>query len=283
MKTSSTFLWQLIQSLTPAEKLYFKRNFAGNIQGESPIYLQLFDAIASQKLYNEETILKKFSPAINRKNIAFQKHYLQQQVAEAIAQYDNRHNEGHEIYKQILLIRAFRKKGLLEEAHTIWKKAVKKARSTEAFALLNLLKTEFEKMVLFSSGATSYDDLHTLFKGNLITYDVYADMITLRDIYTEILLLKRKAHFDLEEELSDRINELYEKVMAFNSAYGKRSFWFRHYYTMSKATLLYLKNENNASFILLQEIWNDWKNNPDFISKDGEFYVELLYMINYAG
>ncbi|HEX4877099.1 MAG TPA: hypothetical protein VFV31_10535, partial [Chitinophagaceae bacterium] len=47
--------------------------------------------------------------------------------------------------------------------------------------------------------------------------------------------------------------------------------------------LLYLKNENNASFILLQEIWNDWKNNPDFISKDGEFYVELLYMINYAG
>jgi hypothetical protein len=243
----------------------------------------LFDAIAAQKTYDEEAILKKFKPSLNKKNIAFQKHYLQQQVCEAIAEYDNRNSTGHDIYNQILLIRIYRKKGLLEEAHAIWKKAVAKARATESYAKLNLLKTEFEKMVLFSSVHTSYDELHSVFKGNIITYTEYAEMITLRDIYTEVLLLKRKAHFDLDDALRQRIRLLLEKVNKTNAAPDRRSFWFRHYFGMSKATLLYLLQEIPAAYTLLKKVWQDWKNNQQFISTDGEFYIEVLYMINYAG
>ncbi|MFN7015307.1 MAG: hypothetical protein ACK4ON_13660, partial [Bacteroidia bacterium] len=214
MKTSSAFLWQLIRSMTANEKLFFKRNFALNGYGTKPLYLKLFDAIAAQKKYDEVAILKKFSPELTKKNIAFQKHYLQQQVSEALVQYANRKNANHDIYKQILLIRVYRKKGLLEEAHALWKKAVVKARTTESFAMLNLLKTEFEKMILFDSLHTSYDDLHTIFKGNIITYTEYAEMITLRDIYTEVLLLKRKAHFNLDDELKKRICLLLKSINA---------------------------------------------------------------------
>ena len=283
MKTSSAFLWQLIRSMTANEKLFFKRNFAGCTNGSIPIYLQLFDAIAAQKTYDEEAILKKFKPSLNKKNIAFQKHYLQQQVSEAIAQYDNRNSAGHAIYNQILLIRVYRKKGLLDEAHTLWKKAVVKARATESYAKLNLLKTEFEKMILFSSLHTSYDDLHSVFKGNIITYTEYAEMITLRDIYTEVLLLKRKAHFDLDDELKQRISLLLERVNATNTTPNRRSFWFRHYFGMSKATLLYLLQDTPSAFSLLKKVWLDWKDNQNFISTDGEFYIEVLYMINYTG
>ncbi len=283
MKTSSAFLWQLIRSMTANEKLFFKRNFALNGYGSKPLYLKLFDAIAAQKKYNEEAILKKFSPELTKKNIAFQKHYLQQQVSEAIAQYDNRNSTGHDIYNQILLIRVYRKKGLLDEAHALWKKAVVKARGTESYAKLNLLKTEFEKMILFSSVHTSYDDLHSVFKGNIITYTEYAEMITLRDIYTEVLLLKRKAHFDLDDELKQRINLLLERVNATNTIPNRRSFWFRHYFGMSKATLLYLLQDIATAFALLKDAWQDWRENQNFIGTDGEFYIEVLYMINYAG
>lgn len=283
MKTTSHFLWQLIHSLSSSEKLFFKRNFVSTRPSSQKLYIRLFDAIASQKAYNELSIIKKFEPSLNKKNIASQKHYLQQLVCEAVIKYDGRNNISQEIYNQILLIRIYRKKGLLDEAHNIWKKAVKKARQTESFALLNLLKTEFEKMIIFSSTHTKYDELHSLFKSNAITYIEYADMITLRDIYAETILLKRKTHFDIDETLKAKINSLLELVEKHNRALDSASFWFRHYYLINKATLLYLLNKIPEALSLLKEVLGFWQKNTSFISTNGEYYVELMYMVNYAG
>lgn len=283
MKSPSNFLWQLIHSLSSTEKLFFKRNFSINKSDKQRVYLKLFDAIIAQKKYDEPAILKKFQPALNKKNIASQKHYLQRQVCDALVLYDGLNNTSHDIYNQILLIRVYRRKGLLDEAHNIWKKAVDKARITESFALLNLLKTEFEKMILFSSVHTKYDELHSIFKNNIITYDEYAEMITLRDIYAETLLLKRKAHFDLDDKLKEKIDLLLTKVNTVKENVGARSFWFRHYYRMSKATLIYLQNDITGSMYLFEQVLNDWKKNTAFIKTHGEHYLELMYMINYAG
>lgn len=280
MKASSDFLWRLIHSLTSSEKLFFKRNFAGKT---GPLYIKLFDAIASQKKYDENRLLKKLGPELHKKNIAFQKNYLQRELGEAIVNHDSRNSATHEIYNQVLLIRVYRKKGMPDEAHAIWKKAVTRARKMESFALLGLLKSEFEKIVLFSNLHTRYDELHSIFKANIISYNEYTEMITLRDIYTETLLLKKKAHFDFDEELSKKIKTLLERVNESDTTLYGRSFWFRHYYRMNKATLLYLLNDFKGSLRFLKQAWADWKKNPEFIRTDGEFYIELMYMINYAG
>jgi hypothetical protein len=283
LKSSSDFIWQLIHSLNSNEKLFFKRNYSGNRSENNRLYIQLFNAIAAQKKYNEEAILKKFHPALNKKNIASQKHYLQRQVCDALVQYDSRDHAGHDIYNQVLLIRVYRKKGLLDEAHAVWKKAMARARKAESYALVNLLKTEFEKMILFSSVHTSNDELYSIFKGHIISYSGYAEMITLRDIYAETVLLKRRGHFDLDKDLSEKIAALSDQIGKTNvSAYGQ-SFWFRHYYHMSKATLLYLLNDIQGSLNLLKLVMTDWRKNTGFIKTDGEYYIELLYMINYAG
>lgn len=281
MRSSSDFLWQLIKSLKSAEKTYFRRNYITNTTGTEKLYLKLFDAIAAQKQYDEAAILKKFSPSLNKKNIAFQKHYLQKQVCDSIILYDSKNTIDQDLYNQILLIRVYRKKGLLDEAHTLWKKAVAKARASEIYPILNLLKTEFEKMILSSNADTHFDDLHSIFKGHIITYSEYTGMITLRDIYTEVLLLKRKAHFDLDEDLKQRIAALLKIIDTTQP--DAQSFWFRHYYRMSKATLLYLMNDIEGSMPLLDQSLTDWKKHTGFIVKDGEFFIELLYMINYAG
>ncbi len=188
-----------------------------------------------------------------------------------------------DIYRQIQLLRLYRKKGLLDEAQVIWEKAVKQARASESFALLNLLKTEFEKMILFSSLHTSYDELHSLFRNNLITYTEYAEMITLRDIYTETLLLKRKAHYDIDDDLKNRIVHLQGRISSCTPYTKSRSFWYGHYYRMSIATLFYLQGRIGHSLELLQETFDEWKKNSRFLVTHGEYYIELLYMINYAG
>ncbi len=283
MNTSSDFLWHLIQSLSRNEKLFFKRNYTTGSQSEKRIYIKLFDALAKQKKYDEKAVLEKFAPAINKKNFASQKFYLQKILSESLLQYDTRDSTSHEIYNDIQLIRIYRKKGLFDEAHTTWKKAIIKARNTESFAFLNLLKSEFGKMILFSGNQTRYDELHSIFKDNIITYNEYSDMITLRDIYTETLLLKRKAHFDFEENIKTRVNSLLHVVNTMDAVSPAHSFWYRHYLQMNKATLMYLLNELPGSLVLLKQTWSDWKMNQQYLETDSEYYIELLYMINYAG
>lgn len=282
MKQPSDSLWLLITSLTGNEKTFFKRNFTG-ATGKGKIYLKLFDAIARQKNYDETAILKKFAPGINKKNIAFQKHYLQEQVCDALVLYYSQNNDIQKIYKEIQMIRVYRKKGLLDKAHNNWKKTVVQARKTESFALLNLLKTEFEKMILISSTHISYDELYSLFIQNSIAYSDYADMITLRDIYAEAILLKRRSHFDLDNDLKEKIKLMLQEVESFSRAVDSTSFWFRHYYLMCRATLLYLLNETQEAFRLLTEVHRLWQKKNQFIRTHCEHYLELLYMINYAG
>lgn len=281
MKSSSPFLWQLIHSLSRNEKLYFKRNFIP--AGGDPLYLRLFDALAAQKKYDEEALLVKFSPSLNRKNIASQKNYLQKLLSNALVQYGHIQDPVNDIYTRIQLIRIYRKKGLYEEAFGIWKKAVEQARAQEAFGMLNLLKTEFEKMVIVSPAHSGQDELLKVFKQNVITYTEYAELITLRDIYTEVLLLKKKTHFGQDTDLLENIQALLARVNQMDPVISAHSFWYRHYYLMSKATLLYLLNDMEDSLQLLKEHFTNWKKQSGYLSTHGEFYIELLYMINYAG
>lgn len=281
MKTTSSFLWQIIQTLSANEKQFFIRNYT-NSRGEK-LYLKLFSAIAAQKKYNEEEIIKKLSPAINSKNIAFQKHYLQQQICDAIIQYDVKSDALHDIYRQIQLIRVYRKKGLLNEALQIWKKATDRSRNAESFALLNLLKTEFEKMVLFGSSQFRYDEMHKIFSNNAITYSEYASLITMRDIYTEVMILKRKAHYYAENPVEKEALKLLVKTEKYRDAVTSKSFWYFHYYHLSKGTLLSILNDFEGSMKALSVVLQRWHSNIQFFDWGGEFYIEVMYMINYAG
>lgn len=57
-------------------------------------------------------LLKKFQPALNKKNIAFQKNYLQKQVCESLIFYEYQRNEEYEIIRLRLLIRLYRARTL---------------------------------------------------------------------------------------------------------------------------------------------------------------------------
>lgn len=266
--------------MTQAEKLYFRRQYCKGAANR--IYLQLFDAIARQTAYDEAALLRRFHPQLHKKNLARQKHYLQEQLTRALITYERLHGPQSDLYDQVQQVRLLRRKGLTEPALDHWQKAVKKARETESFAKLNLLKSEFEKLILFSNTHTRYDELWGLFQNNVMSYAEYADLITLRDMYTELLLLKRRAHYDLDAAMRERLLHLQQRLEQFpESASG--SFWYQHYRRMLDATLRYLLHDYKTAFPLLQAQWEEWKKKTAFVTSDAEFYIELLYMINYAG
>ena len=58
---TSNALFDLIKSLTPNEKSYFKKNAYKQEKGGKNPYLQLFDAIDKQAEYDESKLLRKFA------------------------------------------------------------------------------------------------------------------------------------------------------------------------------------------------------------------------------
>ncbi len=76
MKTASADLFDLIKSLTPTEKGYF-RKFAAAMSGdEKSDYLKLFEAVDHQTNYDESALKKKFRNNAIGKNFAYNKLYL---------------------------------------------------------------------------------------------------------------------------------------------------------------------------------------------------------------
>ena len=61
---ASEDLHKLIKSLSQSEKRFFKIYASRHVIGEQNNYVQLFDAIANQKNYNEKAIKEKFCPPL---------------------------------------------------------------------------------------------------------------------------------------------------------------------------------------------------------------------------
>lgn len=285
MKPVSDALWHFIKHLSSGEKLFLRRNYIGLSTIKDPLYILLFDAIDKQPVYNETDILKKLAPEINPQNIAFQKHYLYQQICNALVQYESRKNEDAAIFNQIQLIQIFRRKGMLDEAKNLWRKTMMRARQSEAQALIIMLRNEFERMLLWSDGKAGYDELNTLFKDNIVTYNEYAEVIVMRDIYAEVLMLKRNAHFDwADTSIPYRIEALLLLLPTLKKNLGDYFFWYRHYYRLCKATLLYLSNKNlQEAYQYVLDIIADWKQHGDYLKTDSEKFMDVLSMLNYLG
>lgn len=283
MKTVSSDLWQLVNTLTSAEKTYFKRNFISVSGKVNPGYLKLFDEIAAQKVYDENKIIAKCRGIINAKNISAQKSYLYDRISSALIYYHSTRNSEHDIYQQILLIRLYRSKGLLHMAHKAWRKAITKARNENAYSMLTILKSEFEKMVLFNADHIGFEESYKIFRGNIESYENFIRILQLRDLYAEILLLKSKAHFDLLPQQKNKLQLIHVRLNELNVAPEHNSFWPQHYFLVCKSTIQYLNDNSKDALDTLHEVFNLWKKNPKLVTANAEFFIEIMNMINYAG
>ncbi|MBL7786778.1 MAG: hypothetical protein JNM36_12790 [Chitinophagales bacterium] len=86
MKTPSTDLFDLIQSMTSQEKKYFKQYAARYSSDYQAVYMDIFDAIAAQDNYNEPDIKKQFAHKKEVvKQFAVYKNYLLNTILDALA------------------------------------------------------------------------------------------------------------------------------------------------------------------------------------------------------
>ncbi|MEM6723004.1 MAG: hypothetical protein AAF598_03140 [Bacteroidota bacterium] len=130
MKRSSTFLHQLIHSLSPAEKRHFRVWAKQQGKGSKQNYLLLFDAIDKQAEYNEEKLKAKFQKAAFIHYLSTAKSQLKDQILEALHQYHSSNTTAEQLKKQLHQIRLLSDRGFVEQAAkllTQTSKAIQKA------------------------------------------------------------------------------------------------------------------------------------------------------------
>lgn len=135
-------LFQLIHSLTPAEKRFFKVFGSRHVIGEENNYLKLFDALAEQATYDEAALKERFRDSKFIRHLTSEKTYLKQLILRAMRLYHEQNAPAYQVACQLQEARFLRKKGLNGQARSALRRAKKLAARYEAFpqwlALLDL-------------------------------------------------------------------------------------------------------------------------------------------------
>lgn len=129
-KTSSRDIYDLIQSLTKAEKRYFKVFSEKHVIGEGNKYVALFDAIEAQKEYNEEVLIKQFShfPSLKKR--------LYDSILRSLAVFYSEQSVEARLYNNLRYIRILLNKALFEQAKKLIAKTKEVAKQHENHPVL---------------------------------------------------------------------------------------------------------------------------------------------------
>lgn len=125
-------LFKLIHSLTAEEKGYFKK-FAKRHTPQGNQYLQLFDAINKQPVFEEASLKKKF------KGFAMMKIYLFDTIVHSLIMSGSGFSVTERLLMNALQIHLLRRKGMPQRALSLLKIYTPEAEETDNYALLSLL------------------------------------------------------------------------------------------------------------------------------------------------
>ena len=146
MKKPSGQLFFLIKSLSKSEKRYF-RQYANRHKSKQNHYLELFDAILTQKTYDEALLKEKLQHTSYGNYLAVAKNYLYQQILDSLHLFYQSNSIRSKIAKQLNFCAILARKGLSEQAANALKKARKWVEEYELWEYQPLLiKTERQLM-----------------------------------------------------------------------------------------------------------------------------------------
>jgi len=128
MADSWKTLHQLIHSMSPTEKGYFRKFQAGYRVKEAKVYDYLFDLLEEMESPNDELILKAMK---NRcKNLQSTRAYLYQQILKSLRNYNSKKNIHFDFREQLDTIEILQSKGLHKEAYQLIEKGLLRCKAT---------------------------------------------------------------------------------------------------------------------------------------------------------
>ena len=269
MKTTSEDLFQLIHSLRKSEKRSFK--LSASVDKKEKLYITIFDLVAAQKTYDEETIVKKLN--IQKSVFAVYKNHLYHLLLQRMAFLF----QGKETELRMLLTQAdfLQSKGLYSQYEKILRRVKNLSADYDADTYL------FEIHNMEHQNAWRKRDLlqaESVMKEDKKILALFNNKRQYRHISNEIIIaLSRKGDGRNREE-AKKINTLMKNPLITNE---KNALTFRSknslYHTLS---LYYSVNDDaHKQYHFAKKAVDLYLNSPEKIQYDPFAYLLTLHLM----
>src|SRR5690348_11454343 len=151
----SDALFLLVKSMTRTEKRYFKLNATKGHSKGGKDYLRLFEAVDTQKVYDEKAIRQRFRNEPYFKDLRNVKIYLRHQIIKSLKSFHGDFSCDIKLSNYLVEIELLFKKGLTDDCLNTIKKAKALAAKYEKFPKLLELITWEEKVASNNNDAKS--------------------------------------------------------------------------------------------------------------------------------
>ncbi|MCC6690977.1 MAG: hypothetical protein IT235_05545 [Bacteroidia bacterium] len=273
-KTASSDLFDLIQSLSKAEKAAFKIYVRRN-DSKSLLYLKLFDLLERRKKNDETKTIRSLNIAPRR--FPELKHYLYNLILKSLNDFHRNQKVSSQLAEYYSTINLLFEKGLYEQC----KKKLNKAKALALkFEKHTFLIELFEFEIIFNS-ATQYSgvternisDINTRVNNSIDMiranndYSVATEYAFLRTYRDGGFRNKKDAQFIVKLYNQSIVNSKKKLRLPFNAALARYSFLFRYYVD--------LRDFNKAYRLMLQAI-GFIESNPHQIPENPKSYAAAV-------
>ncbi|MCB2195565.1 MAG: hypothetical protein KQH79_06880 [Bacteroidetes bacterium] len=267
-------LFQLIKSLTKAEKRYFKVHVTKQKAGEETKFLKLFDLIDKQKEYNESKILEK-EKSIKSQQLSNLKAHLYKQILQNLRNLNSDEDIDLKIHELIDYATILYNKCLYDQCVKMIEKAKLMAEKYDKNSLI-LEITEFEKRLVTKYIRSNIEDKVTqLIKASdrinekINNINTFSNLtIKLYSFYLKIGFLRNHKDFELVNSF------LYSTLPVFQE--DKLSFDEKMYLYNSFVGYYFFIQDFDRGYEYAKKWVNLFEENQDYIVPKIEMYIKAI-------
>lgn len=266
MKIASSELFELIHALSPSEKRYISRMALD----QDTSFLKLMNAIAKQKVYDEQKLKRDFKDSRFIKNLAVNKQYLYDYIVSQLVQYRKK-DEEMSILQSTPASHILLEKGLYQHAKKRLDRQIKKSEALGLYHL-SLQLLSIKKRTL----RKDYEDREVeeiYFKEKEIR-ELIENTNEYWYIFSQVYnsqLKYRKAPTE-ERRISLEAWLRHSMIYDFNNATTIES---QLYFHETKALLFSVLDKKEDAFISNWKYIKTLDDNPKYLSRLSEKYVHI--------
>lgn len=184
---SSDDLFLLIKSLTRTEKRYFKIFTNGNSNGNEFNYLNLFNLIDKQDVYDEKKVIADFFKNREIKNFSNEKKHLYNLILKSLNKYHSTISKENELNELLNSAQILNKKQLPEQSNKLLDKLTLFAEKHELYT--GLIKIGELRSELIRQKATSSTDMKEEFDSIRHYSNLAIERLTVENEYNELFTI----------------------------------------------------------------------------------------------
>ncbi len=273
-KTPSQKLFQIIHSMTPAEKRYFNLNHAKS-QGDEAKYLKLFEVIDRMEMLDEAALQKAIygTKKVEGKKFSELKNYCYQLILNTLQKYDSDSSIEYKLKNHLLYIKSLYKRAFYDDCQLVIEKTFKIAEQYEQFeTILELLR--WKKQIAYAKGDIDFFDseLDRIAKEEGEYLEKVQNIHFYKNTFYKIYTIIRKYRLLENAEMRDFIQQITNSEM-FSDLNKAKSFTAKVIYLRTASLQSYATQQNERFYEYGKILINLMLSKPELLREDVAEYI----------